>query len=346
MRHSSRRELNPGLSSENDAMMPTNRLFATLARLANISGVFLVSALFLTPILLSQSVQASPALAATLSHDGYERDYLLYVPASATVTAAKKPRALVMVLHGGGGRPSQIEWATHSEFNKLADTHGFIVVYPAGIKRGWNDGRGDQLAFPERAKINDISYLHALIDQINQQIPIDPKRVFATGISNGGMMALRLACESGRFRAVAPVAASLPKDLAQSCRPARVSVLLLNGTDDNFVPFNGGFVNGVRKTNERGQVISAVDTFELFGKANTCQAPTSHPLRDLKNDDTTISRHEFSDCADGVRIVQYRIQGGGHTWPGARTRIPKFLVGNSSREINATDEIWRFFSTL
>ena len=288
------------------------------------------------------SVAASQSRPVTMTHQGTERQYHLYVPPGLGSSARRA--SLVLVLHGGGGRGTQIEWATRYQFNKLAADHRFIVAYPDGIKRGWNDGRHFGPALRHRTDFNDVNFLETIIDDIRDQLPVNTQRVFAAGMSNGAMMALRLVCDSDRFKAVAAVAGNLPAPLAKACNAAGKSILLINGKDDAIVPYGGGRLGGVRAAKDRGQVLSARQTFALFGQANGCEATETIPVRDLFADDTTVSRHQFVRCKRKVRIEQWRILGGGHTWPGARSRAPRFLIGVSSRELDATAEIWRFFS--
>lgn len=302
--------------------------------------------LFTVLLAVASSAWAATSSPVALVHQGKDRSYRLYVPASLSGTPATVP--LVLVLHGGGGNGGQIEWATRFRFNELAEQHRFVVAYPNGLTRGWNDGRKPRGALRGRGGVNDVDFLGLVVDHINTRLPVNMKRVFAAGMSNGGMMALRLACESTRFRAVASVAGTLPAPLETTCggrpRGQRVSVLHIHGTDDTIVPYRGGHVNLLRQTNQRGQVLSAEQTFVLFGRVNQCSAPVAYKARDLFPDDTSVTRHTYQGCAHRAAVEQWRINGGGHTWPGGRSRAPRFVIGLHSRELDASAEIWRFFS--
>src|SRR5215831_7972901 len=151
----------------------------------------------------------------------------------------KNPQALILVLHGGGGSGSAMEAMTQGQFNRIADKYGVIVVYPDGQGRSWNDGRSDLQAKAARADIDDVAFLRKVVKDVGEKNSIDPKRIYATGISNGGLMSFRLACDASDWiAAVAPVAANLSAELAAECRPMRVMpVAIFNGTDDPIMPW-------------------------------------------------------------------------------------------------------------
>jgi len=252
---------------------------------------------------------------------------------------------LVFVLHGGGGSGSAMEGIGLRQFNRLADRHGFVVVYPDGVGRGWNDGRSDLKAQAVRDKVDDVGFLRALLAHLSQQHPIDAKRVYATGISNGGLMSYRLACDAAdAFAAVAPVAANLSVELMQSCRPAHaVSVAIINGTDDPMMPWQGGDIKVL--WSRRGQVASTMDTFTRWLELNRCAPPTrSAPLDRVPEDGTSVITHSADRCADHSEVRLYEVQGGGHTWPGGQPYLGERLVGKVSRELEASEAIWSFFA--
>jgi polyhydroxybutyrate depolymerase len=157
---------------------------------------------------------------------GLKRTYRIHIPTSYDKA---NPIPLLIVLHGGGGIGEGMVKLTQGGFNKLSDKEGFIVVYPDGIEKHWNDGRENVKYRAHREKIDDIGFISALIEHFEKQYNIDIKRVYATGISNGAMMSFRLGCElSEKMAAIAPVAGSMPENLPTRCSPSRsISVLII-----------------------------------------------------------------------------------------------------------------------
>ena len=196
------------------------------------------------PPRLSRPPQPPPAgEPRTLQAGGVTRRYFLYLPAT---WHRGRPAPLVLVFHGGGGRASGI--APHTGFSRLAEREGFVVAYPQGLNGRWNDGRG------YAATHDDVGFVRALLDTLGREFGIDPRRVYATGISNGAMFSYRLACDlPGVFAAVAPVAGAMPADLAPACAHTQpVSVLAFQGTADPLMPYAGGGVARRRGTRALG----------------------------------------------------------------------------------------------
>ncbi len=261
---------------------------------------------------------------------GADRSYLLYVPASYRPS---HPASLVLVFHGAGARPRGM--ARHTGFTALAEREGFIVVYPAGIDRRWNDGRG--YGVPH----DDVGFVRVLLDTLVKQLSIDPRKIYATGISNGAMFSYRLACElPGVFAAIAPVAGAMPDTLVSSCaHGSPVSLAAFQGTADPLVPYDGG---GVAR--RRGRVLSAARSAELWaGYAGCTGAPAveSEPDR-APSDGMRVRRTSYANCREGREVELYTIEGGGHTWPGGPASGRR--VGRVTRDIDATTTIWSFFS--
>ena len=264
----------------------------------------------------------------TLQVAGARRSYLLFLPSS---WQRGRPLPLVLVFHGAGGRGSGM--ARHTGFSRLAEREGFAVAYPDGVDRRWNDGRGIGGAR------DDVGFVRQLVDTLERELGIDPRRVYAAGISNGAMFSHRLACDlPGVLAAIAPVAGAVPTGLADRCGAAApVAVVAFQGTADPFVPYAGGGV-GLR----RGAVLSAERSAGFWARVNGCgPAPDAEPAIDSVTDGTRLRRASYPGCRENRSVVLYTIEGGGHTWPGgpaARGRI-----GRASREIDATDAIWAFF---
>ena len=264
---------------------------------------------------------------------GTTRTYRLHIPADLPAT---RPAPLVLAFHGGGGSGPQME--RFSQFDPLADREHFIVAYPSGLEKHWNDGR-QSTAGPD----DDVQFVDQLIDDVAKNHPIDPKRVYATGISNGGIFCHYLAARlSKRIAAIAPVAGGVAGDYASHFAPADpVSVFIIHGDADPMVPFNGGDVRVGRK----GAVLPTTQAAADWAKADGCK-PADKPI-DLPdndpNDGCTEKFTRWPGGTAGTEVWLYVIHGGGHTWPGGRQYLPKFLVGQVCRDFDANEEIWRFF---
>ncbi|HET9988646.1 MAG TPA: PHB depolymerase family esterase [Kofleriaceae bacterium] len=243
-------------------------------------------------------------------------------------------RPLVIVLHGNGGTGQKIRKLTH--FDKLATRESFVVAYPDAIDHHWNDGR------PEIASASDdIGFIATLIEELSARYAIDRARVYVTGISNGGIMSYRLACELGdRIAAIAPVAGQLA-DVPPCALKAPVSVLAINGTADPIMPFDGGEV-----ARHRGHVHSALDSTAYFARREGCSvARTSEALPDLDpGDDTRSERTRYTECPRGIAVELITVENGGHTWPGGAQYLPRSAIGATARDFDGTEVIWAFFA--
>jgi polyhydroxybutyrate depolymerase len=270
-------------------------------------------------------------------HGGKKREFHVHIPASYDGT---KPVPLVIVLHGGGGVAEQVEKLT--KFSGLADREGFIAAYPQGFNHQWNDGREAAQGRAGRMKIDDAGFMLKMIKEIKTRYRVNPNRIYACGISNGGFMAMRLACElSDSLAAVAVVCAGMTPYLARNRRPASmISILIMNGTDDPLVPYNGGYVSIGRL--KRGQVLSTEDTVKFWRGYNGCMsAPFISGINPDTTDGTEIEKYDYNCPA--TEVVLYKVLGGGHTWPCGMQYLPEGMIGKTSRDINATEAIWGFF---
>lgn len=271
--------------------------------------------------------------------DGYSRRWRFYVPSGA----GADPLPLLIALHGGGGSGDYME--SVGGFNALADEQVFITAFPDAVDRNWNDGRDSDFSRSHRDNIDDVGFISTMIDSISAEALIDPARIYVTGISNGGMMSLRLACDlADRIAAIAPVAASMPTDQLTRCRPARpISVMMINGTDDPLVPYDGGVV--AAQFGERGTVEPVWDTIDFWTEVDSCaRRPEVSPIPDgPEKDGSSVVVSSWSGCADSTAVELYRIDGGGHTWPSGPQYLPVFAVGETNRDFDATGEMWDFF---
>jgi polyhydroxybutyrate depolymerase len=279
-----------------------------------------------------------------LEHDGYRREYILHLPLNHE-KLARPP--LVLALHGGGGTAKGMIRLTKGRFNELADEYGFLVVYPQGLEKSWNDDRDDPISFAHKNDIDDVGFLSTLIRLMAQKYKADPQRVFATGISNGGFMSFRVSRElASEVKAVAPACAQIPQSSRQKyLDAAAISIMLMNGTADPLVPYEGGYVEVLGQ--KRGRVISTDETIEIFKKRNACSgSPSVQELPDLDpGDGTRVIRYEYKNDA-GSRVILMKVMNGGHAWPGGWPYLGERIIGRTSRDINACDAIWEFFRSF
>ncbi len=284
-----------------------------------------------------------------LTYDGINRTYSVYLP-SDLESSGSVP--LLVALHGGGGSAEKWPGYTNNGFERLADREGFILVYPNGLEGHWNDGRGVDRFYSQHENIDDAGFLARLIDVLKASYPIDANRVYVTGASNGGMMAHKLAAEySDKVTAIASVISSIPKNLEGRLYPTHpVAVLMMNGTEDPIVPWDGGAVSFGNMTN--GYVMSTQQSLEFWIYHNNCDpSAITTTLPDTDPDDgTRVERMSFINCNAGSEVVLYKVIGGGHAWPAFEDYrgpigqgIVEALVGRKSRDIDACEVIWEFF---
>jgi polyhydroxybutyrate depolymerase len=231
-------------------------------------------------------------VAGSVIVDGRTRSYRLHIPAWLA-DAASAP--VVLAFHGGGSSGRGMERFTG--FSRLADREGFIVVYPDAIDGNWVDGREGMRTTAHRENVDDVAFIAALLDELPRRHPIDTKRVFATGISNGGIFSHYLAANlANRIAAIAPVAGGLADPFYRSFAPSQpVSVFIIQGTADPLMPFDGGTV-----AFRRGQIIPTDDTVRLWLQLDHARAiPVTGDLPD--SDATDGCRVRWSKWGDGRR---------------------------------------------
>ncbi len=282
---------------------------------------------------LSLLISSDPVVADSIVSGGVERQYQIFRPANAA-----GPVPAVILLHGGGGTGAQLERFT--DFDRVAASAGIVAVYPQGVGREWNDRRGPGV----QSDVDDDRFLLDLIESLGAKGLLDRNRVYIAGISNGGLMALDMACtHADRIAGIAVVAASLPVNY--QCDPARpLPVIFFHGTEDQFIPFAGGQIAGQFRA-ERGSVVSAAETIQFFVRAAGCRVRDAQPLADTSPPDGThVTIFRYGNCQPGGAVESVVIEGGGHTWPGARQGILlDHLLGPASHAVDASAELWRFF---
>ena len=262
---------------------------------------------------------------------GEDRSYIVHLPPAA---ALKKPAPVVVVLHGGGGRARQVARVTR--FSELADREGFIAVYPNGSGRGpllltWNARYCCGHAL--RAGHDDVAFLAAMLDRLAADYRIDPRRIYLTGASNGGMMAFQAAAAlSDRIAAIAPVIAGMFGDEEPPKGP--VSVLMINGLADTSIPIEGGWTaNRMTRRAWDAPIGPAGATLAYWARAGGCAAAPEVTR------DGDVETWQHGGCAAGISVVMKALHGGGHAWPGGVGRW-----GGEAAGFDATREIWKFFA--
>ena len=284
-----------------------------------------------------------PQLSGTLTKgsfefDGLKRSYQTYIPKGLPPGAP-----LVLVMHGSGESAAEIRIGTGYGFERLADTHGFTVVYPNAASFDWNDCSTIGDFRVNGRDVDDTGFLVALADKLTQELHIDKSRVFATGVSSGGFMSLRLAIEvPSRFRAIAAVSANVHSPENFKCAPVgrSTSVMLMNGTKDPLVPFAGGASNLLGLFYKGGNVRSSRESAHYFAEVNALAGPPKTSQMRMA-DGVAVDRMLWqSDSPLEVELVA--IDGGGHGLPQPYWRRPR-LLGPSPMEPNGPVMIWDFF---
>jgi polyhydroxybutyrate depolymerase len=241
----------------------------------------------------------------TISVGGHDRSYRLYKPKGLPASAP-----LVVMLHGGFGSGNQAEKSYG--WDELADSAKVVVAYPDGVNRAWNVNGGGCCGKPAKEGIDDVGFITAAIADIEHNVSIDTSRVYATGMSNGGIMSYTLACETSIFAAIGPTSATQ----LNACKtPHPTSVMHIHGTADHLIRYGGGPGSGVAHID--GPPVTELNAF--WRNVDHCGAPTA-----TSSGSVTTST---AGCAEGRSVVLITVDGGGHQWP-------KF----------ATEKLWQFFA--
>ena len=269
---------------------------------------------------------AQQTINASITHDGIQRNYILYIP---EIYDGDTAVPLILNFHGFGSNAAQQMF--YGDFRDIADTEGFLLVHPEGTtfigNQFWNVG------FPGiSSTIDDVGFTEALIDELATLYTIDLDRVYATGMSNGGFMSFLLACQlSEKIAAVASVTGSMTQDTFDDCNAQRPTpVLQIHGTEDDVVLYNGNTLS-----------IPIPDVISYWVDHNNCDTtPTTTTLPDIDpSDGSTIEHSVYEDGDNGVTTEHMKVIGGGHTWPGSVLN-----TAGTNQDIDASMEIWLFFS--
>jgi polyhydroxybutyrate depolymerase len=256
--------------------------------------------------------------------DGVSRTYLVYRPASLPAAAP-----LVVMLHGGFGSASQAEKSYG--WDAEADQEHFVVAYPDGLGHAWNTG-GGCCGTPGRTNADDTGFITAMVSAIERQLPVDAARVYATGISNGGIMAYTLACRTAIFAAIGPDSAT---ELGSCPAPHPLSVIDIHGTADTRIPYQGGEGSGVAHID--GPSVPSLNA--RWRDIDHCAGPVVRTAG--------VVTTSMASCRAGRAVELITIAGAGHQWPGAASRpVLQRLLGTDppSTALNATQVLWQFFA--
>ena len=274
--------------------------------------------------------------AGSIVINGQKRTYQAYVPKGLAPGAP-----LVLAMHGSGENGTAMRIETGYGFERLADKRGFAVVYPNGQNGHWNTCEIDRDA--DQPGVDDVGFLTALADKFIAEIGTDRNRVFGVGLSEGGYMVIRLALEAPRFRALASVEANLPVPEDFQCKPITqraASVILIHGTKDRLVPFEGGEGSLILGLFKNPKVLSSRATAQYFVDLD---AIVGGPVttRSISADGFGIEQSIWSN-GSGAEVELIAIDGGGHAFPQPYYRARRIL-GPSPRDPNAAEVIWAFF---
>ena len=271
----------------------------------------------------------------TVVQGDLKRNYLVHIPKSHD---PKVPASVVIAFHGGGANSENM--VDFSGLNRKSEEAGFLVVYPSGtgrLEKLLTFNGGNCCGYAMNNKIDDVEFTRKVLDDLAKRLNVDQKRVYATGMSNGGIMSYLLASElSDRIAAIAPVGGPMGTEICKPSRP--VSVLHFHGANDEFAPFKGGKGKGPSGTN----FYSVDHSIQNWVKANGCvKDPVVTKIPDKAGDGTSITRIAYGGGKEGSEVVLVRIEGGGHTWPGQEPRLK--ALGKSTKNISANDMMWEFF---
>ncbi|MGC9554758.1 MAG: extracellular catalytic domain type 1 short-chain-length polyhydroxyalkanoate depolymerase [Thermoplasmatota archaeon] len=273
-----------------------------------------------------------------LVHDGRLRSYYLHLPPPGIQS---QPLPLVIALHAGGS--NAVDMMRTTNLSGLADRAGFAVVYPNGITRlnpwwrMWNGGYCCGVAYEKN--VDDVGFIRSLVEEMSQQVAIDPQRIYVTGHSNGAIMAYRLASQlSHLVAAVAPVAGAIGGTASEDSPPYvippprhPVSVIAFHGLLDENVPYHGGHGNHTWGT---GTDLSVNDSISFWVQHNGCRPVPTTTVSESGN----IVVDTYSGGINGTEVVLYTIVNGGHGWPGSSRG------DRPTQEISATQLMWNFFT--
>lgn len=298
-------------------------LESSIIKVNNIIAAMKKSILILPFLIFLFSTLTSNAQITTgsITVDGLERDYILQIP-NNYVEGEAIP--LVFNFHGFGSNALQQQF--YAGMTQLANTKNFAICYPNGVDAAWNVG----WSFGSQA--NDVGFVEAMIDKFSADYTINDKKIYSCGMSNGGFFSIVLACELGdKIAAIASVTGGMVDEYVPNCNPEqKIPMMQIHGTADDVVAYNG----------TQGVSIPVESLITLWTDKLVCTTPgdTTVIADTDMSDMTTAIRIDYTDCQDDLEVVLYKIDGGGHTWPGAPINI-----GVTNYDFSASEVIWEFF---
>ena len=329
----------------------------TLRRTAAFIGIGLVIVVACLSFVRTKHARANAEFIATaylktitLTVGGVERRALVHIPSGDD---GKTPLPTVLMFHGNGGTPEAI--AMESGWIAKSDTEKFIVVFPEATRPdmtqppkfgsnnpAWNDGSGRFHAGTQN--VPDVAFVAALLDHLHAKFPVDKRRVFATGFSNGASMTFRAGLElSERIAAIAPVSGALWITEPKIARP--ISLLCITGTADPINPMDGGAPKMASGTGFKGVPEKAKppvrENIDQWVNLLSCAADAKPVASNIEG----VTMVRYDGGRDGTEVVFATIAGHGHIWPGAKSPLPEFILGKATSLLNATDFVWEFFKT-
>ncbi len=267
-----------------------------------------------------------------IEHQGLKRSFLIYVPENI-----KENAPLVVAIHGYTSTAKIL--MGYSGINQIADLEGFMVAYPQGTKDSRNNNFFNVgYEFHSDSKVDDIGFIREIVLNLSKEFKLNPEKVFATGMSNGGDMSYLLACRSSDlFTAVAPVAGVMMKDTLDNCNPdKKIPIFEIHGTKDLISKFQGDMKN----QDQWGPYYDLPSTIEFWANLHALREKQIIQLEDKdKNDGTTITFERYWSKESDKEVWFYIVNEGNHTWPGMKG----FFGRTANQDINTAEEIWSFF---
>lgn len=275
--------------------------------------------------LFSANLFGQQTINSTMTHNGINREFILYVPANYT---GNEPVPLLFNFHGYTSNATQQMW--YGDFRPIADTAGFLIVHPEGTvdnsgNTHFNVGWGG-------STVDDVDFTRAMIDSLSTTYNIDQTRVYSTGMSNGGFMSFKLACElSDKIAAIGSVTGTMTLGSPSNCNATHpVPVMQIHGTADGTVDYNGTIFSE-----------SVASTVDFWANFNNCTAtPVVENVPDInQGDGTTVEKFTYENGDNCSEVIHYKITNGSHTWAGS-----PFATAGTNYDIDASIEIWNFVS--
>ncbi|MEI9934611.1 MAG: alpha/beta hydrolase-fold protein [Ferruginibacter sp.] len=277
--------------------------------------------------------------------DGRLRQYSIHLPTNYAITR-KLP--VIFAFHGGGGDYKRV--VALYNFNGLADQNNFIIVYPNAVNKAWNMPGISSRVKGIDTTVDDVHFISILIDTLIAHYKANSKRIYCTGISRGGMFSLYLAYKlSDRIDGIAPVCASISQTVAEDYSFTHpIPTLLINGTADPLVNYNGG-IGKYNKTNQENIDANMLPTEELVEKIaqlNYCNnIPDTINLPNVDINDGCTAMESLYTC-QGAMVDFIKVINGGHTWPGGIQYLPKLFIGRTCKDFKAEEKIISFFTAI